>query len=425
MQRSPSQRSLPPKSTPTNKKTKGPLGQDDWITGPIINTIIMNCRNTAARDEVKKNVSRSDDHDVHNDDDDDSVSSVLQMLGEKRQLASSSPSITTPAAAVTTTTSAAVAAAPPPAEAAATTLRGTNQRRRKRLFKKGGNSDDDDDDDENLPKPGAVFVPGIDFTCDTEDIDDDCNDWDENSSSRINSKDEELPAALEDRQSSTGTANTTESSVYEQHLAVAVAVDEDKEREEQRQQVDALAIPIAESAKTATMARATTLQLWRTKKALLLLAAFLTIGTVALTSILLRASMNHDDTYAASETTSYRENLGIRQEIGLLLGEKSPQLLESPASPYAQALDWIMHKDPMALVPAEDANFFQRYITAYLYYATTVKGPWRSCNPAVGDETEFCHLSFPDERYDDNRIPAIRWLSAVHECNFMGITCND
>jgi hypothetical protein len=132
----------------------------------------------------------------------------------------------------------------------------------------------------------------------------------------------------------------------------------------------------------------------------------------------------------------YREALGILQEIQALVGRDE---LEMPESPYAKALEWILHHDPMQLVPTrssigsgggvdddDDSNnnnnnshLVQRCIMTYLYYATTANGPWSTCNPPVVDsqESEFC--------YFEDDMPNTRWLSSVHECYFAGVACND
>jgi hypothetical protein len=118
--------------------------------------------------------------------------------------------------------------------------------------------------------------------------------------------------------------------------------------------VDAVAIHVADD--SAYFSRKTTKQLFCSRKALVVIGAIMAIGTVALMSILLVSMRNRgsDD----DNGTSYRENLGIRQEIAALLGGASYQeQLESPSSPYAKALEWMIHQDPMQLVPGDDSNF--------------------------------------------------------------------
>jgi hypothetical protein len=134
----------------------------------------------------------------------------------------------------------------------------------------------------------------------------------------------------------------------------------------------------------------------------------------------------------------YRESLGIREEIVKVIGAdklespstssestSSPQLL----SPYAKAMEWIIHQDPLQLVPG-DANLIQRYIVAYLYFSTTAMGPWRSCNPPVGDERNDCYYAqkikivYTNKEVVYEDVQAIRWLTALHECQFAGVDCD-
>jgi hypothetical protein len=210
--------------------------------------------------------------------------------------------------------------------------------------------------------------------------------------------------------------------------------DDEKASVQSSRSADVVAIQVAvddtTSTRTTTLTKSDTpyafLSFFRSKMALLLLVGVLTTGAVALTISLLLSKNSGDSSSAA--TDAERESLGIRQEIGELLGGEAQShdlLLKSPSSPYAKALEWIINKDPMKLHPG-DANFFQRFITAYLYYATTVKGPWKSCNPAVGEEIDMCYQSvfMRDGGYHDNAL-STRWLSSVHECQFAGITCND
>jgi hypothetical protein len=124
------------------------------------------------------------------------------------------------------------------------------------------------------------------------------------------------------------------------------------------------------------------------------------------------------------DDTPYREKVGIRERIEKLIGKEE---LAKPDSPYSKATEWIIYKDPMQLEP-EEANFIQRYTMAYFYYATTVDGPWLSCNPPVGVENHNCNHTklvavFPNAYQD---VPnATRWLSSAHECEFAGVMCDD
>jgi hypothetical protein len=136
------------------------------------------------------------------------------------------------------------------------------------------------------------------------------------------------------------------------------------------------------------------------------------IITVVATITIILVAGHHD-----SGADGQRETLGIRQEIEALIGTEN---LESAQSPYAKALEWMIHQDPVQLDPGIDSNFFQRYIMAYFYFATTANSPWRFCNPAIGNELEFCNRIGAS----GNVIQTTRWLSSVHECQFAGVVCN-
>lgn len=134
-----------------------------------------------------------------------------------------------------------------------------------------------------------------------------------------------------------------------------------------------------------------------------------------------------------------REQLGIRQEIERLVGQDKLQV----NSPYQKAVDWITLDDPKQLVPADD-NFEQRYILAYLYFATTETRPWKSCNPPQQDPTVSSNSnSVRPVESDHSRctyyalttivdgkgkyLPSLatRWLSHREECAWAEVTCDD
>ena len=107
-------------------------------------------------------------------------------------------------------------------------------------------------------------------------------------------------------------------------------------------------------------------------------------------------------------------------------GTVGKEVLEDVSSPFSKALRWIMYHDPMELVP-EAPNFIQRYVLAYVYYATSVEKPWVSCNPPSDDEADSClwdkilHLDNLDGRV---QVASFRWLSGVPECFWAGISCD-
>ena len=79
-------------------------------------------------------------------------------------------------------------------------------------------------------------------------------------------------------------------------------------------------------------------------------------------------------------------------------------------------------------LPPDAPNLIQRFVLAEFYFSTTVRGPWRSCNPpTVGsNETHECDFqllqwSWPELVFD--AVPSNRWLGKTHECEWAGITC--
>lgn len=127
-----------------------------------------------------------------------------------------------------------------------------------------------------------------------------------------------------------------------------------------------------------------------------------------------------------SAPTAYRESFGLASSIERVFGE---DLLEDPNSPYAKALQWMTFDDPLELIPSNSSNFIQRFTAVYMYYATTVGGPWRSCNPPDNPRTDssICTYQkltflFP-EQFDLQ--PSHAWLSNTHECEWAGIVCDD
>jgi len=137
---------------------------------------------------------------------------------------------------------------------------------------------------------------------------------------------------------------------------------------------------------------------------------------------------DEDSTLASSSTTAapstFRQSLGIRNAVRNVVGEDA---LQEPDSPYSKALEWITSLDPMQVTP-EAPNFIQRYIASYLYFATTVDGPWRSCNPPDelwGDEVLCVWSKLGDiDTLGFSNFPSHAWLSNSSECTWAGLECN-
>ncbi|CAB9505207.1 leucine Rich Repeat [Seminavis robusta] len=93
-----------------------------------------------------------------------------------------------------------------------------------------------------------------------------------------------------------------------------------------------------------------------------------------------------------------------------------------------KAFDWIVNQDPMQLT-YDAPNLVQRFLLVLFYFQTTRHKPWRECNPtATGQESSSVTSNFcyePD-RFSGEITSTIwgeRWLSASHECQWAGVTC--
>ena len=101
--------------------------------------------------------------------------------------------------------------------------------------------------------------------------------------------------------------------------------------------------------------------------------------------------------------------------------------LSDPSSPHAQAAEWLIHEDALALGPDAE-NLEQRYLLALFYIDTTQARKWLSCNrPADGDGDDclFMELvrAFPEFVYQ--QVSWFRWLSGRHECLWAGVSCDE
>lgn len=103
----------------------------------------------------------------------------------------------------------------------------------------------------------------------------------------------------------------------------------------------------------------------------------------------------------------------------------SNEELDDITNPYRKALDWITNTDPMLTKP-DHPRFIQRYMLAYLYYATSVKQPWVSdCAPSDGNNKNNCiHQMKLDKDRGVAEKSAFRWLSAEDECEWAGLHCD-
>jgi len=99
-------------------------------------------------------------------------------------------------------------------------------------------------------------------------------------------------------------------------------------------------------------------------------------------------------------------------------------------SPYDKAANWMISNDS-AKVRSDAPNWRQRYLLALFYFLTTGNGknPWRTCNPPVDTENDSCEFDQISRQADDSLVyikkPAVRWLSGKHECEWVGIICDE
>lgn len=144
--------------------------------------------------------------------------------------------------------------------------------------------------------------------------------------------------------------------------------------------------------------------------------------------------------------TTEQESLGILEVVKNALASDGNAAitaaitdLNNPKSPYRKALDWITFHDPMQLVPKNNGFgngvFFQRYIAAYFYFAASVGGPWRSCEPQFlsfssynstaqenKDECVFKRFHESDQIFSDHQ--SHRWLGNTSVCDWAGLVCD-
>ena len=91
-----------------------------------------------------------------------------------------------------------------------------------------------------------------------------------------------------------------------------------------------------------------------------------------------------------------------------------------------KALDWLVNSDELYLNHTSK-NLLQRFLLAYFYHHTSEEARWISCNPAQGQESNFCSYHYVGplgEHYDESPFH-IRWLSPEDECDWAGVYCND
>lgn len=150
---------------------------------------------------------------------------------------------------------------------------------------------------------------------------------------------------------------------------------------------------------------------------------FVVAAAVAAVVITQVAGKDNGPTGPTMAPTTQRDVLGLEEQLVEVFGSR---YFEDPASMQSKALEWLINEDQFQVQPGAE-NLVQRYIMAYLYYETTQEGPWRTCNPPVGDQPDFCYFEYltnANPTYNFLEMYWHRWLSKLHECEWAGVICH-
>lgn len=172
--------------------------------------------------------------------------------------------------------------------------------------------------------------------------------------------------------------------------------------------------------------------------------AMAVIGTTLLV-FFLSPSYDHQNTTnnKSNDNITANEMLQAQDLVQQMLGVNNLVLLEewdAQASPEAQALYWITHKDPAQLT-VHDATFLQRYLAAYFYYSTSqtsssssANSPtsWTHCGPPLvapftasnRNQTDSLTCTWQSQQFAAPQVSA-RWLTNATECQWAGISCDN
>lgn len=148
------------------------------------------------------------------------------------------------------------------------------------------------------------------------------------------------------------------------------------------------------------------------------------VVTVVAVAVSVTAAKNKPNNDPTPAPTSFRETVGIQEQLVAVVGDER---LNTVASPHEKAADWIMNDDPLQL-PPDSPNLIQRYLLAVFYFASTELGPWLSCNPPAEGENSTClyqELTQVEPGLVYGQKEWIRWLSDEHECDWAGVFCDE
>lgn len=89
-----------------------------------------------------------------------------------------------------------------------------------------------------------------------------------------------------------------------------------------------------------------------------------------------------------------------------------------------KALHWIMHEDPRTVLNTKETGqapkLLQIFLLAFFCFQTSAQGPWTCCNPPLDAQSDTCY--FADRSHLREQIDT-QWLSAAHECQWIGVPC--
>lgn len=96
--------------------------------------------------------------------------------------------------------------------------------------------------------------------------------------------------------------------------------------------------------------------------------------------------------------------------------------------PKKKALHWIVYNDPLQDLAAKQdhvsdvSSLIQRFALVAFYFQTSTQHPWDNCSPPVGKQSDLCSFRQYSAAPMEYQY-ATRWLTASHECKWMGVYC--
>ena len=146
---------------------------------------------------------------------------------------------------------------------------------------------------------------------------------------------------------------------------------------------------------------------------------------LSITFGVIKSKDNQKTEIPTTSPTTAREGEGILYKLIEIVGEAT---LRDPNSAHSLAADWIISKDPRELNVVA-INLAQRFLIVLFYISTAKNKNWRSCNPPLSHENDYCIIDsiISAVNVDQHKVgmSAARWLSAKHECQWAGITCDE